>query len=69
MLPLGEMLGPLDPCVATRHGAPSSQADLMRPLSFWLIGIGFLSLSVIGYRDHSARKPPAFSSGTPVSSG
>jgi len=33
------MLGPFGPYVATRHGAPSSQADLMRSLSFWLIGI------------------------------
>ena len=32
--PLGEILGPLGPRVATRRGAPSSQADLMRPFSF-----------------------------------
>src|ERR1700692_4031536 len=36
MLPLGEMLGPFGPCVATRQGAPSSQADLMSALSFSL---------------------------------
>jgi hypothetical protein len=40
MLPLTEMLGPFGPSVATRHGAPSSQADLMRLLTFSLIGIG-----------------------------
>ena len=39
MLPLGEMLGPFGPCVATRHGAPSSQADLMSALSFSLMGM------------------------------
>src|SRR4029077_654252 len=39
MLPLGEMLGPFGPCVASRHGAPSSQADLMSALSFSLIGM------------------------------
>jgi hypothetical protein len=32
-------LGPSAPCVATKHGALSSHADLMRSLSFSLIGI------------------------------
>jgi len=39
MLPLGEMLGPFGPYVATRHGAPSSQVDLMSALSFSLMGM------------------------------
>src|SRR5512138_3414604 len=50
MLPLGDMLGPLGPWVATRHGAPSSQADLTSALSFSLMAIGrFLR------REHSNR--------------
>src|SRR5262249_38722070 len=39
MLPLTEMLGPSGPLVATRQGAPSSQADRIKSRIFWLIGI------------------------------
>src|SRR4051812_37452522 len=56
MLPFTEMFGPSGPSVATRHGAPSSHADLMRSLIFWLIGIGCSpSLS-----SHTARNAAEF---------
>src|SRR5688500_13785291 len=42
MLPLGEKFGPFGPAVASRHGAPSTQAFVMRSLTFWLIGIARL---------------------------
>src|SRR5215472_2309788 len=42
MLPLTEMLGPSGPLVATRQGAPSSQAERIKSRIFWLIGIGLL---------------------------
>src|SRR5579883_316704 len=40
MLPLTEMLGPSGPLVATRQGAPSSQAERIKSRTFWLIGMG-----------------------------
>src|ERR1700722_1478523 len=39
MLPLTEMLGPSAPLVATRQGAPSSQAERIKSRIFGLIGI------------------------------
>src|SRR4051812_42703265 len=44
MLPLGELLGPFAPCVATRHGAPSSQPALIRALSFSLMAMRVFSV-------------------------
>jgi hypothetical protein len=44
MLPFVEILGPFGPCVATKHGAPSSQADLMSALSFSLMGANISSV-------------------------
>src|SRR5215467_9192873 len=56
MLPLGEILGPSGPCVATRHGAPSSHADLIKSLTFRLIGIRRPLPDMAA--DHRARSVP-----------
>src|SRR3984957_13091245 len=56
MLPLTEMLGPSAPLVATRQGAPSSQAERIKSRIFGLIGIVIPLWRVPRGPDHRAMK-------------